>query len=189
MTMTHPPHRRLIGFLTISLILHAWWLTAPLRMRTEPPDAPRRFIARLVPRADRMIEPARIDPAQKPAVAAPLATQSKTPRNNPAPATATISPAPATPASPAIDLDAAIATARAYARETQPRTSLESPKPPLTVEAAIARATEPDVTIETRGPNGERVLKSKHSRCVIPLTVPLYMQGMEIPTQCEARKG
>lgn len=192
MAMEQPSDRRLIGFLALSLVLHALWLAVPLRTRTEPTDAPRPFVARLVPRVEHTVESTLAEPTQKSAVAERLSvptakpTAPKTPASNPAPVTATISPAPATPA---INLDAAVATARAYAREAQPRTSLDPPKRELTVEAAVARATEPDVIVESRGANGEHVTKTKRMRCVTPLTVPHYMQGMEIPTLCEARKG
>lgn len=185
--MEQPADRRLIGFLAISVALHALWLAAPLRPRTEPPDGPKPFVAHLLPRVDRTVEPARIEPiapprTQKSVVAARLPMPATTPASASAPVTATISPAPATPA---IDLDAAVATARAYAREAPPRTSLDAPKRELTVEAAVARAMAPDMVVESRGVNGEHVTKSKHSRCVTPLTVPHYLQGMTIPTLCE----
>jgi hypothetical protein len=182
-----PPNRRLIGFLALSLALHALWLAVPLRTRNAAPEGPKPFVARLLPRVDLAIEPARTEPAPKSAVVERLSVPATTPRSNAASVTATISPAATTPASPTINLDAAVATARAYAREAQPRTSLDAPKRELTVETVIARATAPDVMIETRGANGEHVTLTKHTRCVTPLTVPHYMQGMEIPTQCGAR--
>ncbi len=94
-----------------------------------------------------------------------------------------------TPATPPVDLEAAFATARTYGHEPVRRRSLDAPQPPLTVESAIARATAPDVVIETRGANGEYVTKTRHSRCVTPTVVPHYMQGMTMPTLCEATKG
>lgn len=90
---------------------------------------------------------------------------------------------------PVIDLDAARATARAQARETRPTTRElpESIRPRTTVETAIARAMEPDRRVESRGSAGELVTETRDLRCVTPLIVPHYMQGMTLPAQCTSR--
>lgn len=98
-------------------------------------------------------------------------------------------PAAATPTAPAIDMESARAAARAYATEMQPGRALDPPKPQLVVEAAIARATEPDSVIETRGPNGEHIVQTRDLRCVTPFAVPHYMTGMTVPAQCMKRKS
>lgn len=92
-------------------------------------------------------------------------------------------------ASPQVDLDAAKAAARAFAREPVPRNSLDIRKAPITVESAIARATRPDIVIETRGAAGERVVQDGKTRCMTPTLVPWFMEGITVPTQCEVRKG
>jgi hypothetical protein len=181
MAMERPPDRRLIGFLAISVALHALWLAVPLRNRAWSPEPPPPIEARLLPRIDRAIEPAHTEPARKSAVAVRL------------PQTSVATNMPETlvsaPAAPAINLDTARATARAYARETQPRTTFDAPKPLLTVEAAVARATEVDVVIETRGAAGEYITKTRNGRCVTPLMVPHFLEGKTMLTQCEMRKG
>lgn len=188
------PDRRLVGFLAVSLALHLLWLAIPLSPGSTAPTAATPIIAHLAPRVERPIEVPHVDPApHKPVPITPTQSPAQNPAQKSAvagrlsvaaPATvteATIAPAPATPL---INLDAAAATARAYAREAQARTSLDTPKPMPTVETAIARATEPDVIVESRGPNGELVTKSKNSRCVTPLVVPHYLEGMTVPTLC-----
>lgn len=97
-------------------------------------------------------------------------------------------PAPP-PSSPTIDLDAALATARRQAREAPPRPSLETPRLPITVESAIAQATQHDEPVETRGANGEHVVKTRNMRCVTPIYVPHFLEGKTMLTQCEALKG
>jgi hypothetical protein len=176
-----------VRFLLLSLALHAAVLFFVRRsdVETSAPPVPPLSVTFSPSRPVLASEPpARTEPAPKSAVAARLPTQSIASPSAPAPTTATISP---TPASPTINLDAAIATARAYAHEAQPRTSLDAPKPLLTVETAIARATEPDVIVESRGANGEHVTTSRHFRCVTAIVVPHYMQGMTMPTLCEKR--
>jgi len=105
--------------------------------------------------------------------------------------------APATgiePSRPAIDLDAALATARAFAKETREQgrrmpAGGDAPPLPLTVEAAIAKAARPDVEIESRGANGEWVVQDRKKRCVTPIQVPHFLEGKTMLTQCELRKG
>jgi hypothetical protein len=189
MAMEHPPDRRLIGFLAISVALHALWLAVPLHNRTWSPEPPPSIEARLLPRLDRTIEPAHTEPARKSAVAVWNAPNGVRLHETPITAGAPETPGNALTTPPSIDLDAAHATARAYAREAQPRTTLDAPKPLLTVETAIARATEADVAIETHGAAGEYVTQTRHSRCVTPVFVPHFLEGKTMLTQCEVRKG
>jgi hypothetical protein len=174
LAMEHPSDRRLLGFLAISAALHALWLAVPLHTDTGMIDTPPPLVAHLLPRLDQPIEPARTEPARKSAVAARLLEHEVD--------------AP-TPAQPAIDLDSARASARAWAREAQPRTSLDAPKPLFTVETAIAHATVADVVVEAHGAAGEYVTKSRHSRCVTPTHIPHFLEGKTMLTQCEVRKG
>lgn len=88
---------------------------------------------------------------------------------------------------PVIDLDAARATSRALARKPAPRAPAVASAPQPTVESVVARVMAPVNTIETRGPAGERVTIHGKMRCVTPIVVPHYMEGMTIPTQCETR--
>ena len=179
-----------VRFLLLSLGLHAAILFFIGRVDVATPPVPP------VPALSVLLPPprfvpgsgpqARIEAAPKSAVAARPPMLLTTQPGNPAPATALLSPAPA---APVINLETAIATVRAYAREAQPRTSPDAQKPMLTVETAIARAAVPDVVIETRGAAGEYVTNSKHSRCVTPLTVPHFMEGKSMLTQCDVSKG
>ncbi|MBU1238047.1 MAG: hypothetical protein KJ634_14150 [Gammaproteobacteria bacterium] len=175
--------------LLLSLLLHATILLLLKPYTIEPisSSAPP-LLATLSSRQPTVADepPARPLPAQESAVAtrrverptAPVADRADIDRAKSAASEA-----------PTVDLEAAFAMARTHGRAPNRRRSLDAPKPPLTVESAIARATAPDVVIETRGANGENVTMTRHSRCVTPLLVPHYMQGMTIPTLCEARKG
>lgn len=91
--------------------------------------------------------------------------------------------------SPQIDLAAAKAVARAFAREPVPQNPIDKPRTPITLETAIAKATMPDADIETRGAAGEHVVHNRKTRCVTPILVPWYMEGVTMPTQCEVKKG
>lgn len=172
--------RRLFVFLALSIALHALWLVLPMRTRTateammpEPlnihlvPSTPVEKSAMVTRQAKRGI----------PTTRAPDATIIQADTTAPEPAT------------PAINLDAALATARAQAREAQPRTALDAPKPQLTVEAAVAHAMQRQALVETRGAAGEYVTMNGNSRCVTPLVVPHFLEGKTMLTQCEARKG
>jgi hypothetical protein len=180
----HSSDRRLLGFLAVSVALHVLWLAVPLPTRTLPPPLPA-LIAHLTqpaapqksavvvwnaPHGVRQLE--RGSPTAS-APAAPIVPTDTAPE----------------PATPAINLDAAFATARSQAHEAQPRTALDAPKPELTVETAVARATRRDVLVETRGAAGEYVTMNGNSRCVTPLVVPHFLEGKTMLTQCEARKG
>jgi hypothetical protein len=182
---------QIVRFVLLSLALHAallYWLK-PLRT-DSPSQEPLEVTLSARRSAPPRVAPAEPPRVQKSAVAVRLHEQPIV-VNSPDSGVKVTIPAPAAPAptAPAINLDAALSTARSYAHEAQPRTTLDAPKPMLTVEAAIARATEPDVIVESRGANGEHVTTSRHSRCVTAILVPHYMQGMTMPTLCGKRKG
>lgn len=176
--MTLAADRRLVGFLAVSAVLH---LIALLLSGMSPPadrDATGPLAVRLLP--SRLEKSVVVGRQAKRGIAA--AAQPKT----------TIVGSEAAdpePAKPAIDLDAAFATARSQGRETQPRATLDAPRPQLTVEAAVARAMRPDVLVETRGAAGEYVTINGKTRCVTPLQVPHFLEGKTMLTQCETRKG
>ena len=177
----------IIRFLLLSLALHATVLYFVRSIDIDTPASPTPSLSvtlsplQFVPASE---PPTRTDPAQKSAVVVRHAEPSAVMSVPASPASeATIAPATAT-----IDLDVARATARAYAREPVPRTTLDAPKPLLTVEAAVARSTEPDFVIETRGPAGERIVTTRNMRCVTPLVVPHFMEGVTVLALCEKRK-
>jgi hypothetical protein len=174
----HSPDRRLIGFLAISVALHLLWLAIPLSTRgSQSTLVP--LVARLTPPASPQKSAVAVRQARG-SVAAPAAQD-----------TANVQPVAATPepAVPAINLEAAFATARSQTHAAPPRTTLDAPKPELTVEAAVARATRTDALVETRGAAGEYVTMIGKSRCVTPLVVPHFLEGKTMLTQCETRKG
>jgi hypothetical protein len=173
-----PPDRRLFGFLAVSVALHLLWLAIPLPTRSSP-STPAPLIAHLASPAEQKKSAVVVRQLERgiPIASAPDSTIVHAD---------TIAPEHTTPT---INLDAAFATARSQAREAQPRTPLDAPKPLLTVEAAVARATRPEVIVETRGAAGEYVTMNGRTRCVTPLVVPHFLEGKTMLTQCEARKG
>lgn len=191
-----PRHRSLIGFLLLSLFLHGAWLMLPL-----PPPASQGMTPRAAPLA------VHLSPTPRPVEAKSAAPAQNTarrpgpvsaPRTFPSLPSQLTAPQPAEPPTasiverprPAVNMEQALATARSFAKEWRPTPNpLTVPTPPLTVEAAVARATAPDVVIETRGAAGQYVTKSKRSRCVTPLTVPHFLEGKSMLTQCEFWKG
>lgn len=179
--MSRTGDRRLVAFLALSLALHAVWLALPLR-KTVRGDAamPPVLSVQLAPPA-----------APKPAVESGHLVRGNATSNaaHPSPsaeARGVAEPAPPAP-SPTIDLEAAFASARSLGREAP--AARAHPPPQVTIEAAIARATQPEEVIETRGAHGEYVTRGRHSRCVTPLVVPQYLEGKTMLTQCEAIKG
>lgn len=172
--MSQAGDRRLVVFLALSIALHVLWLALPLRTKATGVVA--------LPLSVRLASPEKsvVVGRHLPRGHSAIAARHLSPG-----AEASVEAAPAAP--PAIDLDAAFATARSLGRET-PSTH-ETPPPPLTVETAIARATQPDAAIETRGANGEYVTRTRRSRCVTPLLVPHFLEGKTMLTQCEALKG
>jgi hypothetical protein len=176
--MASATDRRLLGFMAISTALHLLCLAIPLRSRVSLP-APPPLVARLAPP----------EPPQKSAVVARHAERGMPTARVPEAMIAPADTAAPEPATPAIDLDAAFATARRQARETQPRAELDAPQPRLTVEAAVARATQRQVLVETHGAAGEYVTMTGNTRCLTPLVVPHFLEGKTMLTQCEALKG
>jgi hypothetical protein len=176
--MTPAVDQRLVGFLAVSAALHLLWLAIPLPTRVAPPKQ-----APLV---------AHLAPPELPQKSAVVGRQQE--RGIPTARTPDTAIVPAEAdaperATPTIDLDAAFATARSQARAAPPRTTLDAPRPELTVEAAVARATQRQAFVETRGAAGEYVTINGNSRCVTPLVVPHFLEGKTMLTQCEARKG
>jgi hypothetical protein len=99
---------------------------------------------------------------------------------------ATVSPT--TPV-PTVDVAAAMSTARAIAKEPLPRTTLGPTRTPITLETAIAKATQPDVIVESRGANGEWVTQDRKSRCVGRIQRKWFEEGVPMLTLCEIKKG
>lgn len=96
----------------------------------------------------------------------------------------------ATPtARPAIDIAGALASARVIARESRPPPALDRPRPPLTVEAAVAEATRPDVAVESRGADGEWIVQDRKTRCVARIQRKWFEEGVPMLPLCEFRKG
>jgi hypothetical protein len=175
--------KRLFGLLAASALLHLLVMTlvvlpapdptpanAPLEIQlrhSEVSPEPTRSVPTSGPDS---IHPRRPLPHQEPArieLAVPVATPEAT--------------------KPTIDLDAARATVRQYAREPVRHLPYEPQMKLLTVEAAVAKATEPDIIAEKRGPAGEYVTEGKHFRCIQPLVKPHYLEGMNPPPLCQRR--
>jgi hypothetical protein len=170
--------RRFVTFLALSVALHALWLALPLRTKVTGEAAlPIPLTVQLAPLHE-----------DKSVVVTRHLPRGGTASNAPAPWPSAEPPIEAAPsAPPAINLDAAFATARSLGREAPPTRG--SPPPPVTIESAIARATQADEVIETRGTNGEHVTRTRHSRCVTPIYVPHFLEGKTMLTQCEALEG
>jgi hypothetical protein len=176
--MTRVADRRLIGFLALSIGLHALWLALPMRKHVVlPPMTP--LVARIAPSP----------PVEKSAVVVRQVERGAALITVPDAAVVRRAAAVPEPARPTIDLDAAFASARNQGRETQARAAPDAPQPQLTVEAAVARATQRQALVETRGAAGEYVTINGNSRCVTPLVVPHFLEGKTMLTQCETRKG
>lgn len=174
--------KRLLALLAASVLLHLFILTvvvprqpahgpavAPLdvqlhRSKQLPEPSP----ALPVPAAGTDHRPIRATPPSAPSEAAPPSTVSA-------------------PLPPSIDLEAVRATVRRYAREPGQRQPEPREARPLTVEAAVARAAEPDQVVEKRGAAGEYVTESKNFRCVQALVKPHYLDGMNPPPLCQRR--
>ena len=175
---------RLIGFLAVSAVLHLLLLAVELPTRTSSVGATSPLTVQL----------SRVVPPPRPLTAATADKAEAVHRLSPPPSAAkapnaVIGPPMQEQARPAIDVDAAVVAARSYAREPRPHLPFEPTQKVLTVETAIARATAPDIVVETRGHAGEYVTKSRHSRCVTPLVVPYFLEGKTMLTLCEVHKG
>jgi hypothetical protein len=174
----------LLGFLALSAVLHLLFLAIEMSPKTSSAGA----------RTPLSVQISRVDPPPRPPAAA-TADKAETVSRLSRPPSAAKAPDAVIglpvqdQTMPAIDIDAARATARSYAREPRPHLPFEPTQKVLTVETAIARATAPDVVVETRGTAGEYVTQSRHSRCVTPLVVPYFMAGKTMLTLCEVRKG
>jgi hypothetical protein len=183
------PNRRsrLIAALLLSLMLHATLLFLSRSIATDRPPPQHRLLS--VTLAPRQAAIAFAAPTRPDSAALPLTKQGRTfgpsAKVHEIPASV---PVP-TPATPRIDLETAYATARAYGRKTPPRPPLETAKPPLTVESAVAAATRRAQLVETHGANGEYVTIDGNTRCVLPLQVPHFVVGTPIVAKCEARKS
>lgn len=191
---------RLIRFLLASLTLHAMVLAFLPRNHEPAIDA-------VHPPLSVRIVPSRLSVAAIPGASIPSSlpgpgNQSRgaphaPTRGEPVAEHAATDVAPAIgiePSRSAIDLDAALAAARAFAKETREQgrrmpAGGDAPPLPLTVEAAIAKAARPDVEVESRGANGEWVVQDRKKRCVTPIQVPHFLEGKTMLTQCELRKG
>jgi len=175
---------RLIGFLAVSAVLHLLLLAVELPPKRSSAGATSPLTVQLS-RVDQSPRPPTAVTADKAGTASRL---SKPPSASDTP-NAVIGLPVQEQAKPAIDVDAAVAAARSYAREPRPHLPFEPTQKVLTVEASIARAMAPDVVVETRGHAGEYVTKSRHSRCVTPLVVPYFLEGKTMLTLCEVHKG
>lgn len=175
--MTHADDRRLFVFLVLSTALHALWLALPLRTTTTVEAmSPEPLNIHLIPPT----------PAEKSAMATRHVQRNIS--SSALRESIAVTDAPIEAPSAKVDLDAALATARSQARDTA-RPTLDKPRLPVTVEAAIAKATQRDELVETRGANGEYVTRTRNSRCVTPTYVPHFLEGKTMLTQCEALKG
>jgi hypothetical protein len=184
--------RALGGFLCVSLAIH---LAAGFLL---PNSADRPPLA--VPLHVRLaIHPTPQTPPPPPDAAAatrnPTAAPRPLARRHSAPVVAADAPMPqpvaAAPAPPQVDVQAALAAARSIGRTwAAPREPGLPPRPPVTVEAVIARATRPDTQVEERDAAGNWVQRFGRKRCVVaPAHVPHFMRGMVIPAQCEVSKS
>jgi hypothetical protein len=176
--MTRAADRRLVGFLAISAVLHLLALSLPGMSPPSSREPTGPLAVRLLP-----------SPPERSAVAVRQAKRGAATPAQPEAAIVRAEAAVPEPATPAVNLDAAFATARRQALLPQPKNSLDAPRPLLTVEAAVARAMRPDVLVETRGAAGEYVTINGKTRCVTPLQVPHFLEGKTMLTQCETRKG
>jgi len=112
------------------------------------------------------------------------------PANPAAPGIEETPAATATAPGPDIDIDAALATARALGKEARsPSTPAPAARSPATVEAAIARATQPDLVVESRGANGEWVTQDRRTRCVARIQRKWFEDGVTLLPLCELKKG
>jgi hypothetical protein len=190
-----PRDRRVLGFLLLSLLLHILWLALPLsRQASLTSVRPLPALAVHLARPEALHEVATGQPLPKPAEGArsahPRALETSRPE---AAATAHTKLEPASPQErqgTGINLETAFAAARSIAKDTKAAPSaLGSPTLPLTVETAVAKATRPDVVVESRGANGEWVTQDRKSRCVARIQRKWFEEGVPMLTLCEVKKG
>ncbi len=87
---------------------------------------------------------------------------------------------------PAMDLDALRATARAIAREIKPKPALTGSSPAVlpSIETAIAGALISDTPVESKGPEGWVIRRGKVRCIILPKDIPYFLQGTLIVPQC-----
>lgn len=180
-----PRHRPLVWAIGLSLLLHLcvgmwWWPRAGSGASAPPP-----FSVHLLPplpNAQALLKPfgaqasARTKPVPGPASAA---------TSVPTPATASDTAQPPR----TVDAQAAFAAARAIALEARSERRPGATTPPVSVETAVARATRPDVVVESRGANGEWVTQDRHVRCVARIQRKWFEEGVPMLPLCEIKKG
>jgi hypothetical protein len=84
-----------------------------------------------------------------------------------------------------VDLNAVFASARSLGREAKgSRVPGRPATPGTTVESAIAKAFGSGDIVETRGADGEWVYQTGDLRCVSPVRVPVFMQGVTLMPLC-----
>lgn len=87
---------------------------------------------------------------------------------------------------PAMDLDALRATARAIAREIKPKPALAGSSPAVlpSIETAITGALISDTPVESKGPEGWVIRRGKVRCIILPKDIPYFRQGTLIVPQC-----
>jgi hypothetical protein len=86
---------------------------------------------------------------------------------------------------PSINLDAAFASARSIGKEAKASSNPGRPPTPKTsIESAIAKAFVSGNIVETRGADGEWVYQNGKLRCVSPVRIGVYMQGVTLMPLC-----
>lgn len=197
-TAIHPSSARRALTLALGISLTAHLLAVALLPRSASRLPP--AVRQQAPLHARLPTLAPQTPVRAPA--APIATIAATEqgpdrRRNPAQVVTVDAPQPrqavVVPAAPppTVDLQAALAAARSIGKTgAAPRELGAPPRPPLTVETVIARATRPDLLVEERDAAGNWIHRVGGRRCVVALNhVPHYMQGMAIPVQCDVSKS
>jgi hypothetical protein len=90
---------------------------------------------------------------------------------------------------PSVDISAALASARAIARETPQAIARRTTRPPDALATAIGRATNAHAVTETRGADGEWITTDGKRRCVTRVQLKWFEQGVPMLPLCEIRKG
>jgi hypothetical protein len=184
-----------LGFLLLSLLLHVFWLALPLSKQvslTSIRSLPALAVHLAQPQAPREIatEQALPKPTENTRSAHPRAQEAS---RSEAQVTAHPEREPALPQErqgTSINLETAYAAARSIAKDTKPApNTLGSPALPQTVETAVAKATRPDVVVESRGANGEWVTQDRKTRCVGRIQRKWFEEGVPMLTLCEVKKG
>ena len=182
----HIRNRRLAWAIAFSLLLHAglglWRLPSRSAAGESTP-----FQVHLTPALPRT--PALRRPQQPPANTHTRPVPSATSGPPPAVAAAPSATADADRQQSVIDTRAALGAARAIALEPRSERTFGSPKMPVTVEAAVARAAQPDIVTESRGADGEWVSRDRNRRCVARIQRKWFEEGVPMLPLCEVKKG